>query len=301
MTQKLIDTNPYNEKVTLSDGTVVQMPFHVFEGTTAQILGIVDYEQACKFVNNHDFEPIRLPGLENKAIGVFLLQHINNSTAGPYNETVNMFFVQRKGSTLPPVDPISNPNNPSEILGAISTISNLTDTANEVSRSEGRLADYGLYVQFLELDNQLAVDAGLEIWGYPKVLSQIVVTLTDEIFSFDIRDEAGGRPVLSISYKRDFSLPVTVNSPTEHIMPDNYHPHADRHPHVSGMVATLPDSEAHIMDFSGHFRVGNSRSLTANALRKTNFQPIGVLELTKFQAFIEHCALKGKTTKSLET
>lgn len=289
MTEKLIDLYPYTDEVILSDGSLVRMPFHLTAGTAAQVLGLLDTKMARRFVNSHDFEPIQLAGVKGYGMGLLVLQHITASTAGPYNETVNLIFVKRKGAPdldLPTVDDASDPVKLQQLLlQALAAIS----AANEENIKLHRPCDYAAYAQFLELDNQLAVDAGLEIWGFPKILSRVFYDISNDQFTVDVKDIDGRRDVFCLTYKRDFSVSFPFHAGADVVLPDDYSPHTDRLSQAPSIAAVLPETCAHAMIFDGEFNIGKSRSLTAQALRMTKFKPVTILEQTNLQSVNFHC------------
>lgn len=289
MEAELIDKHPYTDEVTLSDGNVVRMPFHLTGGTTAQVLGLIDAAMARRFVNNHEFEPIRMPGGNGYGMGLLMLQYITESTAGPYNETVNFIFVKRKNAPDLNLPEISGDESLADLqkllLEALAAVSG----ANEEKLADGKPCDYGVYAQFLELDNQLAVDAGLEIWGFPKILSRVTYDISDETFSVKVADLDGARNVFRMSYRRDFSTAFPFEAKSDVILPDDYNPHRDRMSQAPGISSVKPGTDAHAMLFDGEFEIGNSRSLTAQALRMTDFQPVTILELTELRSVGFHC------------
>lgn len=280
----LFELYPYQDTFALSSGQQVNMPFHLFSGTTAQILGVVNRDRAKRFINNHEFEPIRIPGQSHLTIGALLLQKIDDSTVGPYNETVNMFFVKRKSAPDLALPELPNTQNQQQLMDYLLTVLAIINAHNQAHCDAQDAADYGAYAQFLELDNQLAVDAGLEIWGYPKILSKLKYDISESYFSLDLEDLNGGRKVFSLSYQRDDKTAVALEVAAETILPDDYNPHTQKQAQLANIAAVHPNSYGRVHLFNGEFSVGNSRSLTAQALRLCEFKPVAVVEFTQLQA-----------------
>jgi len=84
---------------------------------------------------------------------------IPNNTSGAYNEIVILFLVKAK--------------NPVEINKVKTTV------ADKV----------GAYVAGIRVNDKMALDYGIEVWGFPKILTQINYQITDKNFEFKVMNE----------------------------------------------------------------------------------------------------------------
>ena len=278
----LLDAFPQTDSFTLYDGTHIKTPFH-FSGSSTLIYGLIDWEEARKFVNNHDFEPILIPAKQKYALGVVYLQFFEEGSAGPYNEIINGIMVKKKGAVdldIPALDIQWDLREKSEYIGGV--LSQIGQ-ANKPFKESGSPQAYATYHQALELDGQLGVDAGLEMWGYPKILSDFSVDRNKDSVAVAINELGRDREVVSIRYVRDDRMKTKFFMKGDTVLPDERNPFADKLAQVPGILATRADTLGHIQDFQGEFKVGRSNNLLAQALRQTKFEPVAIYEVTQAQ------------------
>lgn len=280
--QSLFEQFPYNDSFTLKDGTSVELPFHVFDGTTTAILALNNSKIAKRFKKNKKFEIVSIPCQQDTGIAVLYLQNLNNTTVGAYNETVNTFMVKRKGAPDLNLPCLENTDDQIAVMQYLLGALQIMGAANQENASKGLPHDYAMYNQHLVLDNPLAVAAGKEIWGYPKVLGKVDYTITDASFKVDVASKRG-KSILKLEYSRILSTPTPFVSRGDNVMPFNRKLHKKNHSQLDGILATQPGTVAYIMPFIGTFEVGKSRNLTAKALRKTQFKPYALVEFTNVE------------------
>jgi acetoacetate decarboxylase len=76
-----------------------------------------------------------------------------------------------------------------------------------------RLANFSIY---LILDNDVAICGGREIWGFPKKLGRLTMSLKDDVASGIV--ERGGMPVIDIAMRMSqFGTPAEMEGPAEWI------------------------------------------------------------------------------------
>ncbi len=74
-----------------------------------------------------------------------------------------------------------------------------------------RLVNYSLY---LILDNDVAIGAGREIWGFPKKLGRLSMTLRDDVVSATV--ERGGRNLIDVAMQLSaFAVPGELSGTAE--------------------------------------------------------------------------------------
>jgi hypothetical protein len=276
-----------NKSIALASGYVVDLPFHT-TGTTVGIIGFIDASESKKFVSHSKYKPIDIEcngEKTGKSIGVFYVQDIYSSPVGSYQESVNTMMVQRKYVDTLPLGCIpektgdattDSGNLMNYVLNAFSVLSQATES--EASR--GKPHKYGFYNDFLELNNQVAVKAGLEIWGYPKILSNVNVSLTDDHFSATIHDLDGPRMVVDLSYSRAYGIDTPLLSIGDNILPEGNALEGNL-AQLSGILSTKEGTTGAIRPYVGTFELGESKSRTKLALKNTNFTPIAVLEFSQ--------------------
>lgn len=74
-----------------------------------------------------------------------------------------------------------------------------------------RLVNYSVY---LVLDNNVALSAGREIWGFPKKLGRLSMTLRDDVVSATV--ERGGRNLIDVAMQlSEFAVPGELSGTPE--------------------------------------------------------------------------------------
>lgn len=277
----LQDTYPVEKTVTLESGKEVTLPFHV-EGTTSAILSLSNNKFAEKLISNDDWEVVNLPCQEDTGISILYLQNVTDSPVGAYDETVLTYLVKKKDAPDLPLTCLSDTSDPLVVMDYIATAMFTMGAVNQPNVDAGLPSDYGMFNYFLELDNQDAVDAGIEIWGYPKIKSEVKHTLTEDTFSTSVKNIHSGKSVLELSYQRVGQL-MPLMLVGDNILPQDDAPSPDSLSQVKGILTTAEGTYAQVAPFYGTFEVGKLSSKTSRALRKTEFSPVGVIEFTDLE------------------
>jgi hypothetical protein len=284
----LLDQYPvdHNQTITLSSGYQVELPFHTY-GTTVGILGFIDAKETKRFVSHSKYKPVDIVCNGEKTgvgIGVFYVQDVTDSPVGAYHESVNTMLVQRKHSKTLELGCIPEPTGNAE-ADAGATLNYLLNSFTVLAEATSKQAEkgkphhYGFYNDFLELDNQVSVKAGLEIWGYPKILSSVNIHMDDNFFTTSISDVDSNRTVVELSYSRNVGFNTPLLSIGDNILPEGNAQDGNL-AQLSGVLATADGTMGAIRPYIGTFEIGNSKSRTRLALTKTKFKPIAVLEFT---------------------
>lgn len=270
---------------TLKDGTEVTLPFHI-QGTTTAIVSFVDSKEANKFVDHSQFKAVDITcngestGL---GVGVLYVQDVANSPVGSYQETVNTIMVQDKSA--PDMELGCPPPLEADALTKMNyllTAFGIMGAYNQAEAESGLPHKYAMYNDHLELNSQDSINAGREIWGYPKYYSDFDVQMTESDFMVKVTDERNGKPILEFSYLRQIGLQTPLYNIGDNVIPERNIPSDDQLGQLSGVLATCDGTTGWIQPFVGNFEAyKNGGSRTGRALVRTGFDPVAVMEFTK--------------------
>lgn len=260
----------------------VDMPFHT-TGTTTMIVGTGDAKASARFISG-DFEPVTVPycdgTVSNVTYSAFYAQDVETSPVGAYEETLVGVLVKRKGApdlALNCLD--ANPDSGTFLNHLLGTLGVLGG-ANTENIQAGLPNDYGFYFPHLLLDNPKAVDAGVQIWGYPKQLADVDITITDETFNISVNKH--NSEVIDVTYQRGVGFQMPLASWGDNILPAymNPEPEAKMSQHL-GILSTVEGTNAWIQPFIGEFNVKKPlMTQSSRFLRFTDFTPKAVVEFT---------------------
>jgi hypothetical protein len=232
---------PIHDSVTLSDGTVVDMPFHVEGSLTTALLSVINTKWARQLINHSGFEPIEIKcnGINSyQGIGVLYFQDITRSPAGRYAETVNTIAVKRKSApdlNLPCLEKNATKREKMQyLLGAMQILA----TANAVNQANNTPHDYAMFNQHLELNSQRAITAGVEIWGYPKSFANINHWMSDHYLSVQVSDEPSYKPILQFYYKRKVGTNTPLKAIGDNVLPERLSPSLQTKSQLSGVLSS---------------------------------------------------------------
>ena len=285
--ESLFQKFPVNPELTevLKDGTEVTMPFHI-QGTTTAIVSFLDAKEANKFVDHSQFKAVNITcngeptGL---GIGVLYVQDVATSPVGSYQETVNTVMVQDK--TVPDMELGCPPPASSDSLTQMNyllTAFGVMAAYNQAETEAGLPNKYAMYNDHLELNSQDSINAGREIWGYPKFYSDFDVQITDSDFIVKVTDERNAKPIVEFSYLRQIGLETPLYNLGDNVVPERNIPSDDQLGQLSGVLATCDGTTGWIQPFMGQFQAyNNAGSRTGRALVRTGFEPVAVMEFTK--------------------
>ncbi|MBD1583684.1 hypothetical protein [Pseudoalteromonas sp. S16_S37] len=271
---------PVTEQVLLSDGTAVSTPFHVAGNLTSAFLSILKTNQAKKFIAHSEFEPIEIAcnGTgTNQSIGVLYFQDITQSPVGAYAETVNTIAVKRKSAQALPLPCLPKHASKRQQMQYLLAAQQIMAQANANNLQQGIPSDYAMYNQDLELNNALAIKAGLEIWGYPKSLAEINHWVGKHYVDIQVGDVPDYTPIVELSYLRKIGTQTPLYSAGDNVLPQYLTPNTNK---AAQLMEILESKSGWVQPFVGYFWVGPSNSKTAIALKKTGFYPVAVVEYT---------------------
>ncbi|MCF2910027.1 acetoacetate decarboxylase family protein [Pseudoalteromonas sp. DL2-H2.2] len=273
----LSETYPVTSTTYLSDGTPVNMPFHVQGEATSAVVGLIDANVAQFFLWNWQWEPVRLhcEGSASKGIGALYTQKITASPAGAYNETISSFYVKRRGSEDPILPCPGDMTEPGAQLDFTAKVVAALGAANAQQQAAGKPHNYALYNQHLMLDNPIAIKAGREIWGYPKQAGDVSITITAHQHALTLANQYTGQPMLDVSYTRQIGVNLPLHSVGDNVLPDYLLPDFNKVPQLSGVLSS---DSGWMMPFVGEFTIHSRASLTTFFLAESDFTPVAVLE-----------------------
>lgn len=169
------DTTPASQHTVL--GTVLTMPVQIRTAEQHMAMFSVDADAAQRMI---DYSGLRVyRHRPHRAVVVLMLMHYIDGDLGPYFEYGTNVMVNRPGS--------------------------------EGSGLRG-LGSAGAFVHHLPVDGEFTLQAGRQIWGYPKVLADFTVRGADngagvrgEPFSFDVNID--GKPAVGMDFKPGLPVP----------------------------------------------------------------------------------------------
>ncbi|WP_171045352.1 acetoacetate decarboxylase family protein [Pseudoalteromonas rubra] len=273
----LSESYPITSTTYLSDGTPVDMPFHVQGEATSAVVGLIDANVAQFFLWNWQWEPVRLhcEGTASKGIGALYTQKITASPAGAYNETISSFYVKRRGSVDPILPCPGDMTEPSAQLDFTGKVLAALAAANAAQQAAGKPHNYALYNQHLMLDNPVAIRAGREIWGYPKQAADVSITITPRQHTLTLNNQYTGQSMLDVSYTRQIGVNLPLHSVGDNVLPDYLLPDYSKVPQLSGVLSS---DSGWMMPFVGEFTIHSRASLTTFFLAESDFTPVAVVE-----------------------
>lgn len=195
----LLERYPHDEVVTLSDGRQMALPLHIQDGTGVVLAGLADLDAL-----NHHLAPEGLAAVPiTPTQGFVALYNMNyrQTDLGSYNELVLCVAATRDRHPRVP------------LLSAINDYAGLA--AIYVPFLRGLIGDRTqdvLFTSKLYVTEELPMRAGLDVWGFPKSLGEIDVSVTERSASFSVRER--GELVLRGSYRRllPWSMPVSIDA-----------------------------------------------------------------------------------------
>ncbi len=159
-------------------GTVLTMPVQIRTAEQHMAMFSVDADAAQRMI---DYSGLRVyRHRPHRTIVVLMLMHYIDGDLGPYLEYGTNVMVNRPGS--------------------------------EASGLRG-LGSAGAFVHHLPVDGEFTLQAGRQIWGYPKVLADFTVrgadnqagVRGDKPFSFDVNID--GKPAVGMDFKPGLPVP----------------------------------------------------------------------------------------------
>jgi Acetoacetate decarboxylase (ADC) len=195
----LLERYPHEESVTLSNGQQVWLPLHIQEGTGVVLVGLANLDRLTEYLAPQGLKPLPLTPTQ----GFVALYNMNyaRSDIGAYKELVIVVAATRDHRPRVPV--LSTVNDYAGLLAVYVPL--LRGLIGD--RSEDVLFTWKFYVT-----DELSMLAGREVWGFPKTLADIDVSVSSQAVKFSV--EEGGELVLRGSYCRllPWHMPVSVDA-----------------------------------------------------------------------------------------
>ncbi len=163
-------TGPVPSQHTIA-GTVLTMPVRVRKATQHMAMFSVDADAAQRMIDYSGLQVCRFR--PRRAVAVLMLMHYVDSDLGQYYEYDTNIMVN------PPA----------------STASGLR-----------ALQSAGAFIHHLPVDQPFTLEAGRNIWGYPKVMADFTVRGADKSFGFDVTID--GRFAVGMDFRRGFPVPA---------------------------------------------------------------------------------------------
>lgn len=149
----LIDKYPHTSEYLLDSGETVALPLRVDSLQGIALLGTLSCEKAAASIDVPNLYPLKISN--EQCLGVIYALNYLEGSLGPYSEVITLLGVT--------ADPNAAP-----LTGLLSF--GVTFAPELKDLLEGKLPQAGMLFQEIALTSQYAVDAGIEIWGIPKVL-----------------------------------------------------------------------------------------------------------------------------------
>ena len=152
-------------------GTVLTMPVRVRRATQHMAMFSVDADAAQRMIDYSGLQVCRYR--PRRAVAVLMLMHYVDSDLGEYHEYGTNIMVNPPGST---------------------------------AAGLRALQSAGAFIHHLPVDQAFTLEAGRNIWGYPKVMADFTVRgADDQVGVRGVEDRAGARD------GRSFSFDVTID------------------------------------------------------------------------------------------
>lgn len=151
-------------------GVPVQIPFTVFQASSVSLYSLLDYETACSLCEKENCTPIiiKTPEGKKKAVGVISFLDYRKTSLVPYREWSLGISVTSKNIKTPEIDYI---NETSLFFQSI-----LDDD----------LIGNSIFCPELVLSEPLPTEVGLEYYGIPKELGDIIYTGHQPVSDFSV-------------------------------------------------------------------------------------------------------------------
>lgn len=169
--------------VTTTTEGEVHLPICYFDASHHMALFRVDAAKAAAKLQDVPLAPVLV---SRKAVAILSFFKYRDTTLGPYDEVGLALLVTPQGQGM--------------------TLNSFTDLLQQ-SRNES----LGSYVLDLPVSTPLARAAGCEIWGYPKFVGQLPITLDADRFQAQVFDP-DGRLILELAGERGHMLPEPLPS-----------------------------------------------------------------------------------------
>ena len=147
------------------------MPLRVESLQGIALLGTISCEKAAAAIDVPDLYPLKITN--EQCLGVIYALNYLQGSLGPYSEVITLLGVTADADAAP-------------LTGLLSF--GVTFAPELKDLLEGKLPQAGMLFREIALTSQYAVDAGIEIWGIPKVLEpSISVDIFDWGTTIDVQ------------------------------------------------------------------------------------------------------------------
>ena len=195
----LLERYPHNQRFVLSNGQTMWLPLHISQGKGVVLAGLADLDRLTEYLEPEGLRPVPITPTQ----GLIALYNMNyeRTDIGAYKELVICVAATRDARTRAPW------------LSAVNDYASLL--AIYVPFLRGLVGDRTqdvLYTWKLYVTEPLPMRAGLDVWGFPKSLADIDVSVSERGASFYVEDR--GEPVLYGSYRRllPWHIPVSIDA-----------------------------------------------------------------------------------------
>jgi hypothetical protein len=197
--RSLLERHPHERRVALRGGEEVWLPLHIQGGRGVVLSGLANLDGLAAHLAPHGLRPI--PVARGRGLVALYGMKYEQSDLGGYNDFAICVAATR--DVRPRVPALSTIRECAGLLAVHAPI--LHGLLGD--RSLDPLFSWKIYVT-----NDLARRAGREIWGFPKAMGEVEVSVSDRAAGFSVEEQ--GQPVLRGSYQRllPWRAPVAVDA-----------------------------------------------------------------------------------------
>ena len=173
--KSLLDEYPVTEQFTLANGQTIGLPLQISHGSGIVLAGLADLTKLRAVLAPHGLQPIAITPCD----GLIALYNMNyaDTAIGPYQEQVIVIAATRD----------SRPSLP--IVGALEDYASLLAVYVPLLRGVLPHRDRDVLFAWKLFDTtETSVRAGQDVWGFPKSLADVNVSVSATESSFEIRD-----------------------------------------------------------------------------------------------------------------
>jgi hypothetical protein len=193
--KSLLARHPHQRRVTLQSGEEAWLPLHIQAGRGVVLSGLADLRGLAAHLAPHGLRPI--PVAPGRGLVALYNMKYERSDLGGYNDFAICVAATRDARPRLPV------------LGALREYAGLLAVhAPFLHRVLGDRSHDLLFSWKIYVTSDLARRAGREIWGFPKSMADVEVSVTDRSASFSVEED--GQPVLRGAYRRLLSWRARV-------------------------------------------------------------------------------------------
>jgi hypothetical protein len=173
--ESLAERYPIERLVTLSDGRAMWLPLHVHAASGVMLAGLADLDKLRAHLAPHGLAPIAIT--PTRGLVALYNMHYEHTALGPYDELVILVAATRD----------THPQAP--LLGALADGAQLLAVYLPLLRGVLPNRDQAAFFTWkMFVTSALALRAGQDVWGFPKSLADVRVSVSAPRSAFEVRD-----------------------------------------------------------------------------------------------------------------